>query len=124
MLTVLCSLLYAILPLWQLISFALFFLLVFLVYLYAKTEIKTIRRTCLPFTSEEIWQFLAENGIEYSEIWEGNELDKLISQGFVVGICRFTAEGREKTPAAAYSFMYKRGAGKIILGRFVCERKI
>ena len=124
MLLVLCSFLYKFLPAWQVISFALFFLLVYLVYIYAKSEAKIIRRTCLPFTSEEIWQFLAQNEIKYSEMWENNELGNIISQGGVVGICQFSCNGNEKTPGGAYSYMHKRGSDSIILGRFDCERKI
>jgi hypothetical protein len=123
-LLVLSSFIYAKMPGWQVLSFFLFVLLTYLVYRYARVVSQVLETTCLPFTSEEIWQFLAENEIQYYEMWEGKEPDNLISQGFVVGICQFSMEGTKKTPADAYFYMAGRGAEKIIIGRFVCERKI
>lgn len=123
MLLVFCTFLYAKVPGWQVLAFFLFVLLSYLVYKYAGVVDKVIETTCLPFTSEEIWQFLAENEIKYCEIWEDKELGKIISEGSVL-VCKPELNGKHKTPQDAYSYMQKQGVDKIIIGRFVCERKI
>jgi len=126
-LLVLCSFLYAKLPAWQVLAFFLFSLLAYLVYRYALVVNRISNRisetTCLPFTSEEIWQFLAQNGIKYHEIWDEKELAEILSEGNCL-VCNPKLNGKHRTPEEAYSYMQKQEADRIIIGRFVCERKI
>lgn|GEM_PF-5325386 len=127
-LLVLSSLLLAELPFWQAFLFALFVFLCYLVYSYARLANQLIRRSCAPFTSEEIWEFLADNEISYHEVWDDKELSKEIEElaegGKKVVFCTFSPDGKLKTPEECYRYMQEMGADSIIFGRFVCRRKI
>ena len=125
-LLVLSSLLLAELPFWQAFLFALFVFLAYLVYSYTGLANQIISRSCYPFTSEEIWEFLADNAISYQEIWGekelSNEIEELAEGGSRVGVCKPSVNGKLKTPEDAYFCMHRKGADYIILGRFVCQR--